>query len=258
MNRTVGFGGVGLPFPFVVKWLVITNVAVWFLIQVILENFILKSNVISGPLSLVPLQVLEGGYLWQLGTYMFLHTSQVTHILFNMLMLWFFGAELEQRWGRNFFAAYYFVTGIGAAIIYVIGTALAAGLFNVGVMSLAIPVQGASGAVFGLLLAYGILFGERVIYFLMVFPMKAKFFVMIMGFVELASLMSSHERGSGVAYLAHLGGLVSGFAFLKGWGWWQRRRWTQKAANKHKGRNLRLVVDNDKDKDDKNGPKYWN
>lgn len=256
MSRTVGFGG-GMPFPPVVKWLVITNVAVWFIGQVVLEGFVLRSNLISSYLSLVPLQVLEQGYLWQLVTYMFLHTTQVTHILFNMLMLWFFGAELEQRWGRRFFATYYFVTGVGAAIIYVAGTALAAGLFNIGVFTLAIPVQGASGAVFGLLLAYGMLFGERVIHFMMIFPMKAKFFVLIMGFVEFASLLSSRERGSEVAYLAHLGGIISGFLFLKGWGWWQRRQWNKKAAQKHRGRNLRLVVDNDKE-EDKNGPRYWN
>ena len=257
MNRSMGLGG-GLPFPPVVKWLVIVNVAVWFLGQVILEGFFLKSSWISGQLSLVPLQVLEQGYIWQLVTYMFLHTSQVTHILFNMLMLWFFGAELELRWGRRFFTIYYFVAGLGAAVIYVMGTALAAGLFNVGVLALTIPVQGASGAIFGLLLAYGMLFGERVIHFMMVFPMKAKFFVLIMGFVEFASLLSSRERGSEVAYLAHLGGIISGFLFLKGWGWWQRRQWNRRAAQKHRGRNLRLVVDNDKNGPDGNGPRYWN
>lgn len=257
MNRSVSFGG-GLPFPPVVKFLVILNVAVWFVGQVVLEGFLLKSQPFSRYLSLVPIQVIEQGFLWQLVTYMFLHTSQVTHILFNMLMLWFFGAELELRWGPRFFLAYYFVTGVGAAIIYVVGTVLAASVFNLGVMSLSIPVQGASGAVFGLLLAYGLLFGERIIHFMMIFPMKAKFFVMIMGFVEVASLLSSRERGSEVAYLAHLGGLVSGFVFLKSWAWWQRRQWARKAAQKHKGRNLRLVVNNDKEDGDKNGPRYWN
>ncbi|MBX2988961.1 MAG: rhomboid family intramembrane serine protease [Bdellovibrionaceae bacterium] len=248
----------GMPFTPAVKWLLIINVAVWFGLQVVLEGFILRSDALSAALSLVPERVLFGGAVWQLFTYMFLHTSQVTHILFNMLMLWFFGAELEQRWGTKFFVAYYLVCGVGAAVIYVVGTALAAGLFGVGAMSLLIPVQGASGAVFGLLLAYGLLFGDRTIYFFMVFPMKARYFVMIMGFVELASLMTSRERGGEVAYLAHLGGLISGFVFLKGWGWWQRYRWNRKIQQKHKGRNLRLVVDNDKNKNDKDGPRYWN
>lgn len=253
MSRSLDFGR-GLPITPVVKWLVIINVSVWFLGQVILEGLILKSDIISGNLSLVPERVLLGGAIWQIFTYMFLHTSQVTHVLFNMLMLWFFGAELEQRWGAKFFLSYYLVSGVGAAIIYVAATAMAVGFFGVGAMSLVIPVQGASGAVFGLLLAYGMIFGERIIHFMMIFPMKAKFFVLIMGFVEFASLLTSRERGSEVAYLAHLGGILSGFLFLKFWSWSQRYRWNRKLQQKHKGRNLRLVVDNEKDKD----PKYWN
>lgn len=256
-NRSVDFSR-GLPFTPAVKALIIVNVCVWFFGQVILERFILNSNAFSSALSLVPEQVLMKGFLWQLFTYMFLHTSEVTHILFNMLMLWFFGSELEQRWGTRFFLAYYFVTGVGAAVIYVVGMALYAIITGGATAGLMIPVQGASGAIFGLLLAYGMIFGERMIYFMMIFPMKAKFFVMIMGFVELVSMITSRERGTEVAYLAHLGGLVSGFVFLKGWGWWQRRRWNRKLNQKQKNRsNLRLVVDNERD-EDKGGPKYWN
>lgn len=246
-----------LPFTPVVKRLVIVNVAVWFIGQLLLERFVLHTDALTRNFSLVPSDVLFHGAVWQLASYMFLHASEVTHILFNMLMLWFFGAELEQRWGSRFFLAYYLISGIGAAVIYVTGTALAAALWNVGTASLLIPVQGASGAIFGLLLAYGILLGERQIYFMMVFPMKARYFVMIMGFVELVSLMQTQGRGSEVAYLAHLGGVVSGYVFLKGWGWYQRTRWNRKLNQKHKGRNLRLVVDNEKDKD-KEGPRYWN
>jgi membrane associated rhomboid family serine protease len=255
MNRSVSFGG--MPVTPVVKWLVIANVSIWFLGQVLLEGFVVGRPFFSAPLSLVPEQVLFQGALWQVFTYMFLHTQQITHILFNMLMLWFFGAELEQRWGSRFFLIYYFVTGVGAGVLYVTCNALAVLLFGFSPTNLLIPVIGASGAIFGLLLAYGMLFGERVIHFMMMFPMKAKFFVMIMGFVELASLITSRERGSDVAYLAHLGGLISGFVFLKAWAFWQRKTWNKKIANKHKGRNLRLVVDNEKE-DDKKGPKYWN
>lgn len=255
MNRSAGFQ-TGIPFTPVVKRLMIANVAVWFVGQLILERMVLGNDLLSSTFSLVPAQVLFRGTVWQLATYMFLHAPEVTHILFNMLMLWFFGAELEQRWGSRFFLAYYLVSGIGAAVIYVVGVALAAALWSTGTAGLVIPVQGASGAIFGLLLAYGMIFGERVIYFMMLFPMKARYFVMIMGFVELASMISSSGRGSEVAYLAHLGGIVSGFVFLKGWSWWQRRTWNRKLNQKHKGRNLRLVVDNDKDKED--GPKYWN
>lgn len=245
-----------LPITNGVKILIIVNVVVWFLGQVVLEGLILKRSVFSNLFSLVPEQVFYGGYLWQLVTYMFLHTSQVTHILFNMLMLWFFGSELEMKWGRRFFLTYYFVTGIGAAVIYTVANVIASWYLGVGLSGLILPVMGASGAVFGLLLAYGMTFGERVIYFLMMFPMKAKFFVLIMGFVELASLIQTRERGAEVAYLAHLGGIIAGYLFLKGRMAWQKYQWNVKSNNKHKGRNLRLVVDNKPE--DKNGPKYWN
>lgn len=254
MNSDPGFAR-SLPFPPAVKYLVFANVGIWLILQVIIEGLILKEPVLSGRLSLIPDRVLLGGAVWQLITYAFLHTSGVTHILFNMLMLWFFGAELELRWGRRYFLTYYFACGIGAAVIYVLGVGLAASLFGVGTSSLFIPVQGASGAIFGILLAYGLLFGDRTIHFFMVFPMKARVFVLIMGVVEFASLLSSYERNSGVAYLAHLGGIAAGFAFLKGSGWWQRRQWNRKLMQKSKSQHLKLVVDNDKSKDD---PKYWN
>lgn len=244
-----------LPFPPAVKFLVFANVGVWLILQVVIETLILKDPLISSRLSLIPDRVLLGGAVWQLVSYMFLHTIGVTHILFNMLMLWFFGAELELRWGRRYFLTYYFACGIGAAILYVLGTGLSASLFGFGAQALFAPVQGASGAIFGILLAYGMLFGDRTIHFFMVFPMKARVFVLIMGFVEFASLLSSSERGSDVAYLAHLGGIASGFLFLKGSNWWQRRQWNRKLSQKTKSQHLKLVVDNDKDKDD---PKYWN
>lgn len=257
-NRPVDFARNVPTFTPAVKALVIVNVLVWFIGQVVLEKLILNTNAFSLALSLIPEQVLLKGFVWQVVTYMFLHTSEVTHILFNMLMLWFFGSELEQRWGTRFFITYYLTTGIGAAVIYVTGVALYAAITGGGTAGLMIPVQGASGAIFGLLLAYGMIFGERMTYFLIVFPMKAKYFVMLMGFVELVSMMTSRDRGSEVAYLAHLGGLISGFIFLKSWGWWQRRRWNRKLNQKQKTRsNLRLVVDNEKD-DDKGGPRYWN
>ena len=115
---------------------------------------------------------------------MFVHAMGVFHILFNMLVLWWFGAELELRWGSRFFLTYYLVCGVGAGAIYLIGT-LGYALITGNVLPLAVPLVGASGATYGLLLAYGILFGERIIYFMMLFPMKAKYFTMIIGAVEL-------------------------------------------------------------------------
>lgn len=233
-----------------VKWLLIINVAIWFVFQVILEGFLRFP--FTSYLGLFPGKVLFDFQIWQIFTYMFLHSMQVTHILFNMLMLWFFGAELEQRWGTKFFLTYYFTSGIGAAILYCLGVwgyALVTGSQT----GLIVPVIGASGAVFGLLLAQGILFGERIVYFFMLFPMKTRYFVALMGLVQLASMMTSSVSGGEVAYLAHLGGLVSGYICLKVKSLLDRNEWKKKAKNK--GRNLRLVVDNEKN--DK-PPKYWN
>lgn len=248
MNRGVTFQTA--PLTPAVKWLLIINVAIWFVFQVILEGFLRFP--FTSYLGLFPGKVLFDFQIWQIFTYMFLHSMQVTHILFNMLMLWFFGAELEQRWGTKFFLTYYFTSGIGAAILYCLGVwgyALATGSQT----GLIVPVIGASGAVFGLLLAQGILFGDRIVYFFMLFPMKTRYFVALMGLVQLASMMTSSVSGGEVAYLAHLGGLVSGFICLKVKDLLDRNAWKKKA--KSKGRNLRLVVDNEKN--DK-PPKYWN
>ena len=234
-----------------VKRLIFINVAVWLGLQVIVEQFFLPGK-ITPYLSLIPLLVFDKFFIWQPITYMFLHSLSVTHILFNMLMLWTTGTELENRWGSRFFLLYYFVSGIGAALLYtavVIGLGLATGNPR-GWMS---PVIGASGAIFGLLLAYGILFGERIVYFMMIFPMKAKYFVMILGAILMVTMVNEGIVGGDVAHLAHLGGIVSGFVFLKLWTWRERSQWKNRSPKGN--RKLRLVVDNDKRQD---GPKYWN
>jgi len=188
-------------------------------------------------------------------TYMFLHSRNVFHIVFNMLLLWWLGAELEQRWGSKFFLLYYMVSGIGAGIIYgivVFGHALIAGPSAVWTA----PVVGASGAIFGLMLAYGMIFGERVVYFMMVFPMRAKYFVMVLGAVEVFTLLNNGIGGGEVANLAHLGGIASGYLFLKGHMIFQQRRWRKQADRR--GRGLKLVVNNEKKDEKGGGPRYWN
>lgn len=243
-----------VPLTKTVKWLLILNVGIWFIFQILMESF--GKVPFTGIFNLVPIQVFYEFKIWQVVTYMFLHsTDGVTHLLFNMLTLWFFGSELEQRWGSRFFLTYYLVCGIGAAILYCGGVAAFAA-YSGGQAELYVSVVGASGALFGLMLAYGMVFGERMIYFFMLFPMKARYFVMLMGFIQLASLVSSSRRGGEVAYLAHLGGLVVGFFFLRFWNYVLRFQWNQKI--KKKSRNLRLVVDNERKSGDSSGPKYWN
>jgi membrane associated rhomboid family serine protease len=236
-----------IPFTWVVKRLVIAHVGIWLIGQVIIEQYFLKDQQLTTIFGLVPELLITRFFVWQPFTYMFLHsTDGVTHILFNMLLLWWLGSELEQTWGKRFFALYYFVCGVGAAIIYTI-TVLGISLATERIQPLFMPVVGASGAIFGLMLAYGIIFGERTVYFFFVFPMKAKFFVMILGGVEVVMLLNSGIGGGQVANLAHLGGLMTGFVFLALWTRMQRRQ-----AKGGRGK-LKLVVNNDKDK-----PRYWN
>ena len=247
-----------VPVTPVVKWLIITSVAIWLVFQVIIEQYFLSSPAVTYLFGLVPLSVIHNFYIWQLFTYMFLHSFNPLHILFNMLLLWWLGSELEQRWGPRFFLSFFLVSGVGAAVIYtavIFAHASITGSFS----GFTNPVVGASGAVFGLMLAYGMIFGERVVYFMMVFPMRAKYFVIILGAMEVVTLLNSGIGGSDVANLAHLGGIASGYIFLKSYTRFQQSKWRKQSGRR--GRGLRLVVNNDsktKKDDGKDGPKYWN
>src|SRR5688572_4708570 len=183
-----------------IKLLIIANVA-GFLI-----SFVFRAIVIR--LGVVPQAVFEQFAVWQLVTYMFLH-GDVVHLLVNMLGLWMFGTELERTWGTRFFTKYYFVTGIGAGI-----TTL---LWSISPFPYADSIYysvmiGASGACYGVLLAYGMYFPHRPIYLYFVFPIPAKYFVMIIGAITFLSSIGA--GGSGVAHTAHLGGLVVGYVYL--------------------------------------------
>src|SRR3954464_1361672 len=159
-------------------------------------------------LGLVPVLVLHQFWIWQLATYMFLHGG-VFHILFNMLALWMFGAELERIWGTRYFLKFYFVTGIGAAALTVLFSLLPFGFAQ---QLQYANIIGASGAIYGLLLAYALYFPDRPIYMYFVFPIPAKIFVAIMGGI---AFLSSLGESGGVANATHLGGLLVGYVFLK-------------------------------------------
>jgi len=159
-------------------------------------------------LGLIPAAVLQQFQVWQLGTYMFLHGG-VFHILFNMLALWMFGTELERLWGTREFLKFYFVCGIGAGVLTILFSMMPFGVSRQVYESVVI---GASGAIYGLLLAYALTYPERPI-LLIVFFVPAKVCVAILGAIALLSSMS--ERG-GVANATHLGGLVVAYIYLKG------------------------------------------
>src|SRR5437879_11265133 len=185
-------------FPAGVKWLLISNVALFlpFYLSGALREHLLM-------LSLVPVMVLKHLFIWQLGTYMFLHGG-IEHILFNMLALWMFGMTLEQDWGTRRFLKYYFLCGIGAGLCDVTVNAIVG---NWGTHTI-----GASGAIFGLLLAFGVLYPDVTVLFFFIFPMKAKYMVMIVG--GIAFLGALHVN-SGVSNIAHLGGMAFGYAYLR-------------------------------------------
>ena len=165
--------------------------------------------VLTTTFGLEPFAVIEHFWVWQLGTYMFLHGG-VFHLLFNMLALWMFGTELERIWGTRYFLKFYFVTGIGAGILTVLFSLLPLGVSQQVYGS---DVIGASGAIYGLLLAYALYFPDRPIYMYLVFPIPAKYFVMIMG--ALALYLSVSGSNGGIANATHLGGLLVAYLFLK-------------------------------------------
>ena len=192
-----------------VKTLVIFSVAT-FVLQLLLG---MAGIHLSQYLEFVPARLADF-WLWQPFTYAFLHGGPL-HLLFNLLILWSLGSELEAAWGSKLFTVYFFVCALGAAITYGFFT-----VFGLGA-SPEVPVVGSSGAVYGILLAYGILFGDRMLYFFLLFPMKARYFVMILGAIELVSSVSYSQGG--VAHTAHLGGMLTGFLFLAGLARWRQR-----------------------------------
>ena len=184
-----------------VKALIITNVVVF------LMQWLLRSASLDQLLGLTPEDVVERLQVWQPVSYMFLHDG-IGHILFNMLALWMFGVELERMWGTRFFLKYYAICGVGAAATTIIASAIPGFHQLYGTTTI-----GASGAIYGVLLAYGLYFPNRPIYIYAIFPVPAKWLVIITGAI---SLLMSLGGGGGVAHTAHLGGLVVGYLYLKG------------------------------------------
>jgi membrane associated rhomboid family serine protease len=147
--------------------------------------------------------------VWQILTYMFLHGS-LGHVFFNMLLLWMIGVELERMWGTRYFTKYYFTCGIGAG-----ATQLLLGFLPgaIGSQFYVTATIGASGALYGLLLAYALYYPTRPFLVFFVFPVPARVFVMILGGI---SLLMALGGGGGIAHTAHLGGLATGYFYLKG------------------------------------------
>jgi membrane associated rhomboid family serine protease len=220
-RRTFTPGGM---MPPMVKILILVNVAVYLLQQIVGDNLIYYFG-------LIPSRVLSG-WIWQPVTYMFLHGG-FFHILFNMFILWMFGRILEQVWGSRRFLQYYFITGIGAGLLNIGLTAL----FSQP-MAMNVPTVGASGAIYGLLLAFGVLFPNQLIYLYFFVPVKAKW--MVIGLVVI-EFVSGFNPASPVAHFAHLGGMVIGYVYLK-WRKWSYRA-KQAAGERAHQRHMKVVWD---------------
>ncbi len=192
-------------FPTGLKWLLVANVAIFVACYLIRP----LNDLVHDYLGLIPFQVVQQGKIWQLVTYMFVHAG-IMHILWNMLGLWMFGIQLEKLWGTAKFLRFYFECGIAAGLTVVVAAYLFGGTD--------VATVGASGALFGLLVAYAVVFPDQTILFSFLIPIKSKYFVMIIGaivFLQSYSATIGHQSGT-VAVVAHLGGLVAGYLLLRG------------------------------------------
>ena len=149
---------------------------------------------------LVPKLVWSEFMIWQPFTYLFFHGG-IWHVLINMFVLWMFGSELERIWGKGHFLKFYFVTGVGAGLVTMI--------FGLNSMT---PIVGASGAVYGVLLAYGLTYPNRTVYLYGIIPIKSLWFVIGIGVI---AFMSSFDNVSQISHLTHLSGMMIGYLMLK-------------------------------------------
>ncbi|MBI5325072.1 MAG: rhomboid family intramembrane serine protease [Ignavibacteriae bacterium] len=200
-----GFGGT--VFTPVIKTLIIINVSV-FLIQTLFGVFRIGEYSLGDLFfyyfALYPIGEHSNFFIWQLLSYQFLH-GNIWHIFFNLLALWMFGIELEQMWGARKFIIFYLICGVGAGLVQ---------LFISPMFAAPAPTIGASGSIYGILLAFGLTFPNRPIFMFPFFiPIPAKFFVLIYAGISL--LMGFSSSGDSVAHFAHLGGAATGFLLLK-------------------------------------------
>jgi membrane associated rhomboid family serine protease len=171
-------------------------------ILVFLFGFIDRQNRLIF-LALTPAYVVQAGAWWQIVTYMFVHANW-SHIFFNMLALFLFGTQLEHRMGSGEFLLFYFVCGIGAGLVTM--------LINNATGMGAVPVVGASGAIYGLLLAFAAFFPNDKIYIFGILPMRAPVAVLVFAGIEIVMQLTGLQ--SGVAHLAHLSGLLFAYFYM--------------------------------------------
>ena len=233
------------------KYLLGIQFLTWLLLVMIGER-LFALWAITPWLGLTPAAVWEKFYLWQFFTYIFIHSTDVSHLVLNLLMTWLIGSGLEMRWGSRKFILFYLFSGIlsGAFYVAIMGILSFSGLIGDSVW---IPVIGSSGAVFALLTAYGLIYRNQIIHLMFIFPMKALHFILLLGAMELLQLLSHGINGNPVAHLAHLGGILAGWILLRFW----IRRPPVGSVKKRSSSHLQIIVNNN-DQDEPKGVKYWN
>jgi len=204
-----GYQGGGVSFgppvtPPIIKKLLIANAAVW-VVQMLSQ----RAFPFTETFSVVPVLFWQQGFVWQPFTYMWLHSASLMHIGFNMLALWMFGSPLVQVWGERRFLRFYLICGVGAGFLIALWPALPV-LFGMGVpLAYQIPTLGASGAVYGVLLAYGLTWPDRQIMLLFPpIPIKALYFIPLI-------LVVGYLIGGNVSHVGHIGGVLVGWIALR-------------------------------------------
>ncbi len=182
--------------PPALKSLIIANVVVFIVATLVGNSFF-------DLFGLVPHRVLADRWVWQPISYLFVHGS-IMHLLLNLFALWMFGVPVEAQWGPRDFLKYYFICGLGAA----------AGSIILSPHSMS-PVIGASGAIYGLLVAFAMLYPDAVVYLYFLIPVKAAHVAILFGLVEFFA--GATNATPGIARFAHLGGMITGYLYLRWW-----------------------------------------
>jgi len=228
----ISFGG---PLTPGIKIILIINVAV-FLLELVIRNVGGDGalEAVFDWMALDPRDVFTKLQVWQLVTYMFLHSPyDVLHLAFNMLILWMLGGDVERLWGTRRFVRYYLITGVGA------------GIANCAFLQP--QTIGASGAIFGVIIAFAMLFPTRTILLMLVFPVTARQLAVILVAIELLQLGAF--SADGVARIAHLGGALTGYLMIKGV--WDPRQLWYELRWKMRRRRFRTIEKNDRGDDDR-------
>ncbi len=185
-----------------------------FLLEVLLRLFVPNAvGALIDYTGLVPYSVVFRGFVWQVFTYLFLHDPRsITHLLFNMLFLWMFGVDLERTWGQKRFYTYFFLTGASAGVITVVVKLVVAHYY--GAANAIVPTIGASGAIYGVIMAAAILFPDRQVW-LIPFPVTIPMWVYALVAGALEFFFTLGATGDNVSHVCHLGGMLAGYIYLR-------------------------------------------